>query len=405
MPEELRSSPGPSTPRAPSPVAAPPSPEAAIQGPELSSNELVEPDQRNENDTDSLQDQLEDLPRMPDTSSEEESGNEDGPDNGQNVAENDPDIEQIQNEPLLLHRQFQIENQQSNRRQPGRAVRASSVFMHGKYLILPIQPGETNVCALCQMYSPLDEDKSEILSYELEKKLYRNGVLESRGDGFGISYSRQRGQNQWQVICKSCLQYDGDNQDVIDAVFRVKFHFDHNNIDSEADWRNIFSEAPELAMDVIRDIRNDWIALNRAYSLDMRYYQRKIIKKFYFTADESRIFLGLDADEFNHIYKNYLRPYAGRYTVFDVKEIFACLMLMLRSGQPLSWVHRMIVKYTDIAIDIHSLSKSMRKTLFFLGNFNKLTFDYFFVQLEKKNHEKTIPKIRNQKNSTMKTCI
>ena len=354
--EQIPNAPSPPAPASPAPpIATGPSTSAAARPESPSSGRI-------EHDVDSLNDPFDDLPRMPDTSSEEE--NEDN--NAENV-DNDPETEEIPNEPLNLHLQFPIEANRRPHRGLGRAVKGNSYFMQGKYLILQINDGETNICALCNMYAPLDEGKSEQLSFELQKKLFRNGMLEQRGDGFGICYNRQGGLNQWQIICKSCLSYDGQEQDVIDSCYRVNFHIENGNIKSDSDARDIFQNAPELANEVMRDIRDDFIKLNRAYSLDMRYFNLKLTRKFYFTPDESRVLLGLDGDEIDYIYVNYLRPFASRYEVFDVKEIFATLMLMLRSGQPLSWVHRMLVKYTDHPININSLSKALRKTLYFLG--------------------------------------
>ena len=378
LPEDLRSSP---------PVHEPeilenfPGPSGLSQS-HADATTSTPPDPINQQgEADSLFDPLDDLPRMPDTSSEEENEDDEeinAPDQEIEEIHNNPRRPQIPveipDQPLHLHREFHIEDPQTNRRGLGRAVKGNSYFMQGLYIILPVQPGENDICALCNSYAPLDENKSEILSYELEKRIFRNGVLESRGSGFGISFDRQGGLAQWQIVCRSCLSYEGEEQDVIDSVYRIKFHVDNGNLKSDADLHNVFHNAPELAIDVIRDIRNDWIQLNRAYSLDMRYYQLKLTRKFYFSNDESKIFLGLDADEMSHIYINYLRPFASRYEVFDVKEIFACLMLMLRSGKPLSWVHRMIVKYTDQNININSLSKSIRKTLYFLG---KSDFTYY----------------------------
>ena len=242
--------------------------------------------------------------------------------------------------------------------------------MKGKYLILQCRPGDSGICSLCNSFAPLAADESELLSFQLEKRLFKNGMLECRADGFGICFDRQRGINQWQIVCRSCLHYDGDEQDVIDSCFRIKFHVDNGNLKSASDLENLFTGAPNLAMKVMKDIRNDWISLNRAYTLDMKFFERKLMRKFYFNSTESRIFLGLDLSEFEFIYVNYLRPFAGRYEVYDAKEIFGCLMLMLRTGQPLSFIHSMLTKFTDHYMSINSLSKSIRKTLYYLGKFN-----------------------------------
>ena len=84
----------------------------------------------------------------------------------------------------------------------GETVRARGHFMRGKYLKLNVNPGEDNLCALCNAYAPLGEDKSEVLSYELEKLLFKNGLFGYRADGFGILFNRQGGVNQWMITCK-----------------------------------------------------------------------------------------------------------------------------------------------------------------------------------------------------------
>ena len=116
--------------------------------------------------------------------------------------------------------------------------------------------------------------------------------------------------------------------------------------------------------------RKDFESLNRAYSLDMRYYQLKLQRKFYFNSDESKIFLGITKDEFDFIFKNYLEPYSWRFRSFDIKEIFACLLLQIRSGQSQNWVLRFLMKYTDREIGPQAFSEACRKILFVLGGKN-----------------------------------
>ena len=74
--------------------------------------------------------------------------------------------------------------------------------MRGKYIKLNVSPGENDICALCNAFAPLAENKSEILSFDLEKLLFKNGILNHRSDGFGILFNRDGGLNDWMIICK-----------------------------------------------------------------------------------------------------------------------------------------------------------------------------------------------------------
>ena len=174
----------------------------------------------------------EDLPRMPDTSSDE--------------SEPEENVEIIPNQ--SSRQSFEIIPRR------GRPVRAKSHFMNGKYLRLAMTNGEDDNCALCNQHAPLANDQSEILSFDLEKLLWRNGFFEQRGDGFGISFERNGGVNGWQVVCKDCLSYNGAKQDVIDDCFRLKFHQQHNNLNSADDLRHIFDTTEYLTTEAIKDI-------------------------------------------------------------------------------------------------------------------------------------------------------
>ena len=110
-----------------------------------------------------------------------------------------------------------------------------------------------------------------------------------------------------------------------------------------------------LTQEVIHDIRRDFINLNRAYTLDMLYYTRKLERKFIFNDDESKIFLGLSGPEFTYIYEKYLRPHEWRFRIFNGQEVFACLMMLIRTGQSQNFVHAFIQKYTNHSVTIQCL--------------------------------------------------
>lgn len=117
--------------------------------------------------------------------------------------------------------------------------------------------------------------------------------------------------------------------------------------------------------------RKEFESLIRAYSLDTQYYKLKAQRRFYFTEDESKVFLGITKTEFDFIYKHYLKPYEWRFRSFDIKEIFACLMIQIRSGQSQNWVLRFINKFTDKSMGTQAFSEATRKILFVLAGKNE----------------------------------
>ena len=156
LPAELRSSPDPLEPPSPPQLAAspPPSPIASPISPSVqpstsSASPLPPipspPFEQNNDDTDSLHDPFEDLPRMPDTSDEDSdddvaTAQENDPgDNNDTTGNNDPDdddAEEIHNEPSHLYRQFSIGEERGRSvggRGLGRAVKGDSYFMQGRY--------------------------------------------------------------------------------------------------------------------------------------------------------------------------------------------------------------------------------------------------------------------------------
>ena len=148
-------------------------------------------------------------------------------------------------------------------------MRANSHFMRGKYLKLDVNPGENDHCGLCNGFAPLAENKSEILSFHLEKLLFKNGLFEHRADGFGILFDRQGGVNEWMIICKGtltmplkirenshsdCLSYNGQYQNVKDDCFRLRFHIENHNLERNDDLENIFPHSPMLTKEIIDDI-------------------------------------------------------------------------------------------------------------------------------------------------------
>ena len=89
--------------------------------------------------------------------------------------------------------------------------------------------------------------------------------------------------------------------------------------------------------------------------MEMLYYTRKLQRKFYFNDDESKIFLGLRGQEFTFIYERYIKCHEWRFRRFDGKEMLACLLLMIRSGQSQNFVHAFIQKFSNVRITMQAL--------------------------------------------------
>lgn len=102
-----------------------------------------------------------------------------------------------------------------------------------------------------------DRDDSISLTFELEKKLWRNALFEQKGDAMGIFFSRNGMHDLWQVLCSQCAYMTDTGPTVIDEVFTVAFHRRYGNIDASenVNTTDLFDQAKLLASEAIRDYR------------------------------------------------------------------------------------------------------------------------------------------------------
>ena len=137
-----------------------------------------------------------DLPRMP-SSSEEEIDNPDI-----NIGPQHEDDDSFPSSQQLFRDGSHESASRNDRFYRGQTIRARGHFMRGKYLKLEVISGEDDHCAVCNSFAPLAQNQSEVLSYELEKLLFKNAFIENRGDGFGILFNRNGGVNEWMLVCR-----------------------------------------------------------------------------------------------------------------------------------------------------------------------------------------------------------
>ena len=183
-----------------------------------------------------------------------------------------------------------ISSDSDARRTRGNLFNARSSFMTGKFIRLQVASAfdEPCVCCLCRLET--DRDEGFNVSVALEKKLFKNGLVGTLGDGLGISFERNGNVDLWQVICRDCGYInDQDQVDVISEVFTLRFHASFGNI--ELDSGNIvdpFSFAPMLGLDMVRDIRAEFNSLERMALIERRYMRPNTERKFHFTEEFQR---------------------------------------------------------------------------------------------------------------------
>ena len=176
----------------------------------------------------------------------------------------------------------------------GSLFNARSSFMTGKFLRLEIsqvptiESGLPVFCCLCHI--EVDRDEALNVTLELEKKLFKNGILGTLGDGLGISFIREGILDTWQVICRQCGYLDdNDTVEVDSEVYTMRFHTSHGNVDIASDnIYDAFSFAPNLSFDVIGDIREEFESLERMHHIQERYLGQLPKRPFHFTSEYQR---------------------------------------------------------------------------------------------------------------------
>ena len=134
----------------------------------------------------------------------------------------------------------------------------------------------------------MDRETGFSVSIALEKKLFKNGLVAQLGDGMGISFIRHGNVDLWQMVCPDCGYLNENGEvDVKGEVFTLRFHRNYGNI--EVDSENIhdaFAFAPVMGLDVCRDIRNEFDALERMSLIDTRYIKVNPKKREFVFSEE-----------------------------------------------------------------------------------------------------------------------
>ena len=235
-----------------------------------------------------------------------------------------------------------------------------------------------------------DKDDSISLTFELEKKLWRNALFEQKGDGMGIFYSRNGIHDLWQVLCTQCAYMTDTGPTVIDEVFTVSFHRRYGNIEAleSVNTTDLFDQAKLLASEAIRDYRlghlfskngyilsiswvfharNEMTSLQEDFILQERYLSKQLQRSFLFSTNHCRTFTGLDLDEITFIHDTYVRHFSWRFRNLNSMEVLNALFVYFKTGESINWIRALIEKITGQTIRNEQLSLAMRKLLFILG--------------------------------------
>ena len=162
--------------------------------------------------------------------------------------------------------------------------------MTGKFIRLKVISALEDPCLCCLCRIEVDREIGRSVSIALEKKLFRNGLVAQLGDGMGISFIRNGNVDIWQMLCLDCSYIDENGDvDVVSDVYTLRFHKNYGNIEINSD--NIyeaFSFAPVMGLDVCRDIRDEFHALERMKLLEQRYLKANEKREFKFTQEFQR---------------------------------------------------------------------------------------------------------------------
>ena len=266
---------------------------------------------------------------------------------------------------------------------------ASSSFMSGKFIRLKVISALDDPCLCCLCRMEMDRENGHSVSIALEKKLFRNGLVNQLGDGMGISFIRDGNVDIWQMMCLDC-SYINENEevDVVSDVYTLRFHKNYGNIEINSDnIYDAFSFAPVLGLDVCRDIRNEFDALERMALIEKRYLKANEKREFHFTQEfqrfnnmtynmshillkliqDFRSFTGLDLTELHEIYEKYLRKYERYFRTFTALEWFNALLIYLRTGVSVQLISGMMYSMTDRTVSVQRVGKNIRKIMWLLG--------------------------------------
>ena len=135
-----------------------------------------------------------------------------------------------------------------------------------KALRLPFRPSSDELCAVCNGYGGED---AEVLSIDLESRLFLNGYFYELGDKISLFWDRQENQTGEQIICSECLtEQNAERQTLKNACFTYRFHVEKGNLKSGAtDLSDVFNDSttPFLLNVATKALQHEFSNLRASY--------------------------------------------------------------------------------------------------------------------------------------------
>lgn len=135
-----------------------------------------------------------------------------------------------------------------------------------KALRLPFRPSSEELCAVCNGYGG---DDAEVLSIDLESRLFLNGYFFELGDKMSLFWDRQENPTGEQIVCSECLQEtNAKRQTLKSACFTYRFHVEKGNLKNGAtNLSDVFNDSttPFLLNAATKALQNEFSNLRSSY--------------------------------------------------------------------------------------------------------------------------------------------
>ena len=135
-----------------------------------------------------------------------------------------------------------------------------------KALRLQFRPSSSELCAVCNGYGGED---AEVLSIDLESRLFLNGYFFELGDKMSIFWDRQDHPTGEQLVCSECLQEtNAKRQTLKSACFTYRFHVEKGNLkDGATNLSDVFNDntTPFLLLAATQALKNEFANLRSSY--------------------------------------------------------------------------------------------------------------------------------------------
>ena len=135
-----------------------------------------------------------------------------------------------------------------------------------KALRLQFRPASEEFCAVCNEF--VGED-AEILTMDLESRLFLNSYYFEQGDKMSIIWDRQENPTGEQLVCTQCLQTsNAERQTLKSACFTYQFHVEKGNLQPGAsNLSNVFNDesCPFMVYAATKALQNEFKNLRSSY--------------------------------------------------------------------------------------------------------------------------------------------